>query len=71
MEHQNHWQRGTSTLSNYLGHNSTFAEGGFHNQIAKIRSDHLEQKVNEAAIRDFSLGEFDHQQVDDLFQAIE
>ena len=29
LEHQFHWKRNTATLSNYLGHNSTFAKGGF------------------------------------------
>ena len=71
LEHQNHWQRGTSTLSNYLGHNSTFADGSFHSQIAKIRSEKLEQRINESAIRDFSVGDFDRQKVDALFQATE
>ena len=71
LEHQNHWQRGTATVSNYLGHNSAFAEGGFHDQIAKIRSDKLEGNINEGAVRNFALGELDHQQVLSLFDDTE
>ena len=71
LEHQNHWQRGTATVSNYLGHNSTFAEGGFHDQMAKIRSEGLEGKIDEQAVRNFALGEIDHQKVLSLFDETE
>ena len=71
LEHQNHWQRGTATLSNYLGHNSTFADGGFHDQISKIRSQQLEHKINETAVRNFSLGQVDDDRVTTLLDEIE
>ena len=71
LEHQNHWQRGTTTVSNYLGHNSTFAAGGFHDQIAKIRSEGLEGNIDEKAVRNFALGEIDHQKVLDMFNDTE
>ena len=70
LEHQHHWQRGTATLSNYLGHNSTFAEGSFHDQMSKIRSQKLEHKINETAIRNFSLGQIDDQKVSSLLDEL-
>ena len=70
LEHQNHWQRGTATLSNYLGHNSTFAEGGFHDQMSKIRSKQLEHKIDEKAIRNFSMGQVDVEKVTSLLDEI-
>lgn len=70
LEHQYHWQRGTETLSNYLGFNSTFAEGGFHSQISKIRNEGLENLINEDAVKRFSLGLIDKDKLSCAFSRL-
>ena len=58
LEHQYHWKRNTETLSNYLGHNSTFAKGGFFHQIHKIRTEG-QDVIDEPSIKGFQMGEID------------
>ena len=67
LEHQLHWQRGTEVLSNYLGHNATFAEGGFHSKISEIRAKNFEGKMGENLVKDFTTGNIDHTQVAKIF----
>ena len=67
LEHQLHWQRGTEVLSNYLGHKSTFAEGGFHSQMSKIRENDFEDRIGERLVKNFTTGKIDQTQVDRLF----
>ena len=70
LEHQYHWQRNTQTLSNYLGFNSTFAEGGFHSQILKVREQGLENLINEDAVKRFSMGVLDNERLHCAFSEV-
>ena len=70
LEHQFHWKRGTETLSNYLGHNSTFAKGSFFNQIHKIRSEPNEDLVDEPSIRGFQMGDIDEDLLSETFEKL-
>ena len=54
LEHQLHWVRNTSTLSNYLGHNASFVKGGFYSQIDKIRNSGTDAKIDEKSITSFN-----------------
>ena len=67
LEHQLHWQRGTEVLSNYLGHKATFAEGGFHSQISKIRENNFESRMGERLVKNFTTGEVNQTQIESLF----
>lgn len=67
VEHQLHWKRGTEVLSNYLGHKATFAEGGFHSQMSKIRENNFENKIGERLVKNFTTGQVNQAQVDMLF----
>ena len=70
LEHQFHWKRGTETLSNYLGHNSTFAKGSFFNQIHKIRSEPDEDLVDEPSIKGFQMGDIDEDLLSETFEQL-
>ena len=59
LEHQLHWVRNTSTLSNYLGHNASFVKGGFYNQIQKLRNTGADTKLDEQSITAFNLRHID------------
>ena len=59
LEHQLHWVRNTSTLSNYLGHNASFVKGGFYNQIQKMRNEGADTKLDEQSITAFNLRHID------------
>ena len=67
LEHQLHWQRGTEVLSNYLGHKATFAEGGFHSQISKIRENNFESRMGERLVKNFTTGKVNQDQIESLF----
>ena len=67
IEHQLHWQRGTQVLSNYLGHNATFAEGSFHSHMSNMRSNNFEGKMGEKLVKDFTTGNIDQAQVEKVF----
>ena len=70
LEHQYHWKRNTETLSNYLGHNSTFAKGSFFSQIHKIRSKSNEDPVDEPSIRGFQMGSVDEDLLIEAFDSV-
>ena len=71
LEHQYHWQRGTDTLSNYLGFNATLARGSFHDHMARIRGEEREHLINDQAVRDFSVGTMDENKLSMLLENIQ
>ena len=70
LEHQYHWKRGTDTLSNYLGFNSTFAKGSFFNQMQKLRSQEEEDIIDEPSIKGFQMREIDSELLNDTFRSL-
>ena len=51
LEHQLSWVRNTQVLPNYMGHKAVCASGGFFDSMTEIRTQRLEESVNEEAIK--------------------
>ena len=66
LEHQLSWVRNTAVLPGYMGFNSTCVKGGFFDTISRIRTEGLEESINEKAAKTFSAKNFNSSIFDNL-----
>ena len=67
LTHQHNWKRSTEVLARYMGKNASLAEGGFLSKMMEIRRNHLEDRIEESAIKDFRMRNIDTDRLNHLF----